>query len=99
MADKRYDITRKLAVPGLANPRYQGLNRREAEQGGRIIGGDWGDLEFYGYDLDYDRDETVLSGPTLISQRKFAKNEAYEVARDILMEAYASIGLEAVEHS
>ncbi len=97
--DRRYDITKKLALPGLANPRYRDLSRRESDNGGRVIGGDLGDLEFYGYELDRDKDETILYGPVLVTQRKLSKKDANQIAYDILMESYASIGLETVEHS
>lgn len=75
------------------------LNRRESDEGGRVIGGDLGDLEFYGYTLDRDKETTTLYGPVLVTQRKLSKKDANQIAYDVLMESYASIGIETVEHS
>ena len=103
MANKYYDIKNKLSIPELASRRNSELSRRERESdtGRRVIGGDLGDLEFYGYTLNESRDETVLDGPVLVTslKKKLTKDEAYEIALGILMASYNSIGVDAVERS
>ncbi len=98
--NRRYDITKKLVLPELASSRYSELSRREYERdGARVIGGDLGDLEFYGYTLNRGNGTTTLDGPVLVTQRKLSKKDANQIAYDVLMESYGSIGIETVEHS
>lgn len=88
-----------LAVDGLASDRCADLTRKESERGGRVIGGDHGDLHFNGYGLDRPNNRTILHDPVLKTTWKLEQETAIAVAQQILKEAVASIGLEALEHS
>lgn len=91
------NITAELSIPAQANRRFQDLTRKESEKGGRIIGGDLGDLRFQGYTVEDDR--TVLNSPELLTSIVMDENEAANVAQSILDASFQSIGVETVEHS
>ncbi len=87
----------RLAIPAVANKRYSGLTLKESNVGGRVIGGDRGDLFFFGFHIE--DQETVLAAPELRTTLHLEGDEINEVAREILMASFASIGAECVEHS
>lgn len=90
-----YTVTTPLTLPVRANPRFRDLSRHE--EGGRIIGGDKGDLIFDGYDLD--DTSTTLSGVKLRTDLDLTEDEVNDIAKEILQFSYESIGIETVEHS
>lgn len=92
-----YPILQKLALPGLANPRFADLSLKESKKGYRVIGGDKGDLLHTGFYLDHD--QTIIHNPILQTTLELTPEEAFEVAQEILMFSFESIGLETVEHS
>lgn len=93
----KYTPTNEIAIDAEASPRYADLTHREAKQGGRVIGGDHGDLWFNGYKI---RDgHTVLIDPEIHTTHELDEDEANDLALDILQAAFNSIGVEAVEHS
>lgn len=99
-----YPIERELSLPETANPRHGAPSLTEvirAEKRGRgfprWIGGDKGDLGFHGYTVEGDR--TVLDRPVLSTcLDDLNADEAAEIAEEVLLNAYASVGTEAVEH-
>ena len=100
----RIKITQELSIPALANKKYQDLSLRELDRNGwRVIGGDQGDLYFKGFTLDEENNKTILYNPHLATELACAdeltEDEIYDIAMDILMASYASIGAETVEHS
>lgn len=95
-AAETYKINVELSLPVLANPRFASLSIKEEC---RIIGGDKGDLRFYGYTLDRDNDKTILDNPELITSLDLTEDEANDIAVEVLMFSYASIGAETVEHN
>jgi hypothetical protein len=99
-----YPITKPLALPERANPRFADLTTKESERGGRVIGGDMADLRFLGYTLR--DDTTVLDCPELVTvvdlrgrKNPYTDEDLHSLAVQILSESYASIGIECVEHS
>lgn len=104
MSGKIYEIGGELSIPELASHREQDISisewrRAERTSHGypRVIGGDRGDLLFKGYTLMGDR--TVLDNPALMTMLELTPDEAHEIALEILMESYESIGVECVEHN
>lgn len=94
----KYDITIELSLPEQANPRFSGLSRRERDRGGRVIGGDKGDLYFSGYYVEDDK--TVLLDPELhTGYENLTEDEVNDYAQEVLNESYGSIGIETVTHS
>ena len=94
---KHYHITEQLTVEGLANSRYQDLDKKElnSKYGCRVIGGDKGDIHFYGYDLNHN--ETMLRDPFLFTSLDLTDDDVNNIAKEILQECYNSIGLESVQ--
>ena len=92
-------VTVELSLPAVATSRYSNLSLKEAENGGRVIGGDQADLRFSGYYIDGDR--TVLTSPVLIRGDFdcWEDDDVNNVANSILSAAFASIGIECIEHS
>lgn len=90
-------IAMPLTLPGEANLRYQDLSYSELKRGYRIIGGDQGDLHFDGFSIE--NGSTLLTNPRLSTTLDLNQDEAWEIAYDILMFSFQSIGLETVEHS
>lgn len=94
----RYEIKQELTIPAKANPRYEDLSFTEYNRRGcRIIGGDLGDVEFSGFTVR--ESDTVLASPVLISSLEFNEDEVFDIAQNVVMESFASIGVECVEHS
>ena len=94
---KTYEIKDSLIIPGTANPRFGDLSMSEIENG-RRIGGDHGDIVFYGYVIR--EGCTVLSMPTLKTAiEDLDSDEVLDTAREILDCAFESIGVECVEHN
>jgi hypothetical protein len=88
-----YQVSLELDVDGEANPKRATLHPRETDYGGRVIGGDQGDLYFFGYTIHPGR--TVLVDPYLATRHKdLTQDEVDDIAKSILMEAYESIGIE-----
>ena len=95
-----YKINKILSLPGLADKKYKDLSNYELKRRGfRVIGGDLGDLQFSGYTLDKENNRTILNDPYLVTSCEFSEERQYEVAQDILMNSFESIGLETLEHS
>jgi len=93
-----YPITNfALSIPEEANPKHASLNRSELERGYRVIGGDRGDLHFEGYTVESGR--TLLYKPVLVTMLGLEDEEAADIAQDILITSFESIGVECVEHS
>lgn len=97
----RYAITQPLVVGGLADPRSAELSYRERNgRGCRVLGGDRGDLHFDGYTLDEGARATALDGPVLVTAFDgLTGDEAFDIASEIIAQAVASVGLEALEVS
>lgn len=94
----RYSVNQELSLPEEANPRFSDLSHKESEAGGRIIGGDKGDLCFSGYSVE--NGKTILYDPELLTSfGDLTDDEVNDYANEILMESYQSIGIETVEHS
>jgi hypothetical protein len=77
-----------------APERYENLSLTERDRGGRVIGGDKGDLWFEGYYVE--NGKTFLINPTLETTLNLTDDNAQEVAMEVLSESYDSIGIEAV---
>lgn len=96
----RYNIDIPLTLPEPANPRFADLTAKESDRGGRIIGGDHGDLRFNGYVVE--DGTTTLADPVLLTGLDCdddTPEELHAMADEILKFSYASIGIECVEHS
>lgn len=94
----RYHVGDTLSIPEEANPRYAGLSLREIRNGGRVIGGDKGDIHFMGF--------TVRDGRTFLDDAEFVTSlegltpdEVADYAQGVVDFSYESIGTETVEHS
>lgn len=92
-----YAVVGELTIPALANPRYADLALNELD--GRVIGGDKGDLSFRGYTVEEKHSLTVLYRPILHTSLVLSPEEVFEIAQEILMYSYDSIGVETVEHN
>jgi hypothetical protein len=95
-----YPITKPLVLPERANPRFADLTTKESRGGGRVVGGDRADLYFFGYECR--GGSTHLTNPELVTGHDWSAwtaEELHALADQILKEAYASIGIECVEHS
>ena len=98
MPRNEYPVKAQLSIPARANPRFADLSAKESEKGGRIIGGDQGDLRFSGYTLDGDR--TIVDSPVLLTSHEGLSDDDVEnIATAVLMESFQSIGAETLEHS
>ena len=93
---RRYEIG-TLRFPWKANIRYADLSPKESNRGYRVIGGNRGDVRFNGFETD--DNGTELGGVRLFSALDLTKDEALEIATEIVGECYESIGTECVEHS
>ena len=91
-------VTTELSIPVEANQRFSTLTRKECDKG-RIIGGDLGDLRFWGFTTQKDR--TVLVNPESLRDdfEGWTNDEINNLAQSILDASYASIGAECIEHS
>lgn len=87
----RYQIKPELSLPGEASERYSNLRFGEDC---RKIGGDLGDLLFEGFDVV--NGNTVLRSPVLVSSLQLGEEEATELASEILLASFDSIGLETL---
>ena len=102
-----YDVKRELSIAGLANNRYADISISESRRADRtehgcprVIGGDKGDLGFYGYDVHVGENKTVLYKPVLITCiGGLNEDEVFDIAEEILMNSFESVGIETVEHS
>lgn len=94
----RYEIKEELFLYGEANQRYADLTLQEVRhRGARRIGGDRGDLEFMGFTLK--KGKTFLSDPVVVTTLEgLSDEEALEIAWEILLGSFESIGLECVQH-
>ena len=95
----QYSVPETLVLPGLANPRYADLNQKEIKRGHRVIGGDKGDLHFEGFELDEKNNLTKLVNPVLVIGYELTPDEVVDIANEVLMFSFESVGLETVEHS
>lgn len=96
----RYPLSEDISLPGLANRRFAILSMSEVNRSGcRRIGGDLGDVEFEGFDLDEENNRTVLYNPVLVTTLELTLEEANVVAQDVVNFSFESVGLETVEHS
>lgn len=92
-----YQLPQRLALPGHAPKKFAELTSTEVNRGGRIIGGDQGDIHFMGYVLEDDPEITVLIDPELrTTHATLSPDEVMEVAEGVLAEAFASIGMECL---
>lgn len=92
-----YRISSELSIPAEAPANRADLTFTEITRGYRVIGGDRGDLQFDGYTVGFGR--TVLYKPVLVTTLDLSDEEAAEIAKEILMFSYESIGVESVTHS
>lgn len=96
-------VTRELSIPVEANDRYAGLSLSEirSDRGCRVIGGDKGDLWFDGYEVA--RGKTIIYKPCVYGFshdfQEWDADEVDDLAEEILLEAFESVGVECVEHS
>lgn len=91
------NITADLSIPAEAHSRFSTLSTKEVEKG-RVIGGDLSDLRFWGYSVE--NGVTTLASPELTRvDESWTQDDINSIARAILMESFASIGTECVEHS
>ena len=73
------------------------MTLNEWERGGRIIGGENGDLWFEGFTLNDGK--TTLHKPSVNTTLDLTQDEVDELAETILNFSYDAIGIETVEHS
>ena len=94
-----YFLESELSLPALANPKFKDLSFTEVtKRDCRVIGGDKGDLEFKGYELEDGK--TFLYKPVVVTTLEgLTDDQVFDVANEILMFSYESIGAECVEHS
>ena len=94
-----YPIGQEIALHIEADPRSGDLGIREADRyngWSRCIGGDKGDLLFNGYDLFGGK--TVLRDPAFRTAfDDLTDQEVLDYAREVLDEAFASIGADCVQ--
>lgn len=93
---RKYKISKPLFLEEKANQRFSELTWNEQENGGRVIGGDLGDLWFQGYEIK--GNATHLYKPALHTALDLNADDVLSVAWEILMNSYESIGVECVEH-
>lgn len=90
-----YQITEELSIPEECSKRNMDLTFSEvSKRGYRVIGGDQGDIKFYGYTVEDGR--TILNNPELFSGLRLTQDEANDIAQSILMFSYESIGTDCV---
>ena len=87
----QYQITRKLSILGRGDPKKQNLSIREQS---RSIGGDQGDIRFFGYTVIEDR--TELLSPELITSLILTDDEVNDIADMILKASFSSVGLDCL---
>ena len=97
----RFEVKEPLILEEVANLRYATLSANEAKNRGyRVIGGDRGDLCFTGYDVDRSEGTTTLENVSVRTKIEgLNDDELYDLAREILSEAYCSVGIECIYHS
>lgn len=91
----------QLSLPGVPDTmRYSDLDFSEvSNRGYRIIGGDKGDLWHEGYSVDDNNQITYVHKPFLKTGLDLTPEEADEIAREVLQEAFDSVGWECLYHS
>jgi len=98
-----YPINNELSLEGEANNRFSCPSGSELDKYhgfSRCIGGDHGDLLFDGFDVE--NGKTILSNPhvfSFIDLSDATDDEIHDLAMEILLNSFNSIGLECVEHS
>ena len=93
---KYYEID-DLTLEGVPDTqRYSDLARGEEH---RVIGGDKGDLLFSGYSVDEENQVTHVYKPVLRTSFDLNSDQAVEIAFEILMESFSSVGWETLYHS
>ena len=94
-------VKRQLSIPAVANARYADLSLKEQDKGDgwRVCPGEHGDLYFDGFWIEGGK--TIIANPHLkyFGTDELAEEKAADIAEDILMTAFNSIGAECVEHS
>jgi hypothetical protein len=104
MTDKLY-LAEPFVIDHAASPRFGDPSTTEVrryENYGhyRCIGGNRGDLYFDGYEVKDGK--TILANAAVITffdNADITEDELTDLAREIFDEAFASIGIECVEHS
>lgn len=95
---KRYAVG-CLKFPWKASKRDENLTMQEIQKRDcRIIGGNKGDVQHQGYDVD-DTGTELRAVVVVTAIEGLTTEEATELAYEVIEEAYASIGAECVEHS
>ena len=97
-----FDNDQQVSISVPANPRCGqiGIHEKERYDGWyRIIGGAEGDLLFDGYEVT-DKGETILHDPAIVTcHDDLTDDDVQDLAIEILMFSFESIGIECVEHS
>lgn len=81
-----------------ANKRFESLSSFEQKRGYRVVGGNHGDVRFDGFAVSETGTE-LCDVRFVTSLEHLSESEAGRLAREVVEEAFASIGAECVEHS
>lgn len=97
----RYKISNSIVLAELANDRYSALSSNETKNRGyRVLGGDRGDLCFEGYTVDRSEGTTTLEEVSVRTKIEgLSEDELFDLANEILTEAYCSLGIECIYRS